>query len=342
MRFVPVFFEAILLVGYLMMVDAGESQPSRPLLVAHRGACGYAPEHTLAAYRMAIAMKADYVEQDLQMTRDGELICSHDPELSRTTNAAHVFPHRATLRDPAGTGTPRRGWFCVDFTLAELKMLDAGSWYNRANPFAAKPEYEGQRILTLDETIREVRGRAGLYIETKHVDFYGSLGLDMVAALAKKLEAHGLSGSDESGTPVLIQSFSKASLLYMRRVKPQYRLIQLLPMEDRGRNDTTVVSTPLAAEIGAYAYGVGPDKAMLKTAADVERFHAAGLKVHPYTFRGHTTAVTRKPLDEIESNGATVRANIIAEIRRFVEMGVDGGFCDYPDVWRESVGGRVR
>jgi glycerophosphoryl diester phosphodiesterase len=272
------------------------------------------------------------------MTKDGELICSHDAELSRTTNIERVFPDRSSLRDPLGTGTARRGWFCVDFTLKELKTLDAGSWYNEANPFAAKDEFVGQRIQTLEDAIREVKGHAGLYIETKHVYFYHSLGHDMVARLVKALEAHGLSGADDSGTPVLIQSFSKASLLYARELNPKYRRIQLLPMEDHGRKaDTSQITPALAAEVSGYACGVGPDKGMIKGAADIQVLHAAGLKIHPYTFRGNSTAVARKPLDQTEANGKTVRRNITEDIRRYLELGVDGGFSDYPDLWLETV-----
>ncbi len=308
-----------------------------PIVVAHRGASGYAPEHTRAAYRLAIRMRADFVEQDLQMTSDGVLICSHDAELSRTTDITSRFPERATSRDPERSGAARRGWYAVDFTLAELKTLDAGSWYNRANPFSARPEYGGQRIQTLDEAIEEVQGHAGLYIETKHVDFYLGLGHDMVAKLAQTLAAHGLDGSDASGTPVLIQSFTKSSLRRMAQLAPRYRRVQLLPMEDVGREDTRRITPELAAEIAAYAYGAGPDKAMLGRRSDVEALHGAGLKIHPYTFRGSTTAVVRKPLDQVEENGATVRRNLVDEIRRYVDMGIDGGFCDYPDVWREAV-----
>ena len=101
---------------------------NKPLLIAHRGASGYAPEHTAAAYKLAIEQGADFVEQDLQVTKDGVLICLHDPDLARTTNVAEVFPDRAMIRDPEETGKPKRGWYTVDFSLAEIKSLDAGSW----------------------------------------------------------------------------------------------------------------------------------------------------------------------------------------------------------------------
>jgi glycerophosphoryl diester phosphodiesterase len=310
---------------------------SVPIVVAHRGASACAPEHTEAAYAAAIEMGSDFVEQDLQVTRDGVLVCSHDPELSRTTDARIRFPERATMRDPYGRGPAQLGWYIADFTLAEVKTLDAGSWYNRANPFAARSGYAGLRIQTLDEAIELVSGRAGLYIETKHVDFYASLGYDLVARLVRTLRAHGLNGNDDSGSPVLIQSFSRQSLLDLAGLDPQYRRIQLLPMEDPGRNDSGRITPELAEEIAEYACGVGPDKAMVRSRQDSAVLHRSGLKIHPYTFRGGTSSVLRKPLDESEGNGRTVRENILSEIRSYLDMGVDGGFCDYPDLWIEAV-----
>ena len=322
----------------LTPMTAQTPSSKKPLLIAHRGASGYAPEHTLAGYELAIAQGADFVEQDLQVTKDGVLICLHDPDLERTTNAAEVFPGRATLRDPLETGTPKRGWYAIDFTLAEIKRLDAGSWFNRANPFAANPAYEGQRVPTMEEAIKLVGNRAGLYIELKHFTFYKSLGLDPAKKLAAVLKAHGFDRPTQHDR-IFIQSFYKEGLLRMRELAPGYARVQLLPMETAGREkDTATVTTELAMEIAAYAKGVGPSKSLLKSAADVATFHQAGLVIHPYTFRGSTSANARKPLEEGQPNGSTVRANIIADIRKFVAFGIDGGFTDYPDLWKEAAG----
>ena len=122
--------------------------------IAHRGASGYAPEHTMASYKLALEQGADYVEQDLQISQDGVLLCLHDLTLERTTNVEVVFPDRAKIEAP-GCKT----WHVSDFALAELKSLDAGSWFT--------PEYKGQRIPTFQEAIDLVRGKAGLYPETK-------------------------------------------------------------------------------------------------------------------------------------------------------------------------------
>jgi len=248
-----------------------------------------------------------------------------------------VFPNRATMRDPLQTGTPKRGWYAIDFTLAEIKRLDAGSWFNRANPFAANPAYVGQRVPTLEETIKLVGDRAGLYIELKDFTFYKSVGLDSAAKLAEVLKAHGFDRPSQRDR-ILIQSFYKEGLLRMKEVAPGYPRVQLLPMETAGREkDTAIVSAALAAEIAGYAKGVGPTKSLLKSADDVATFHKAGLVIHPYTFRGSTTANARKLLDEKLPDGSTVRANIIADIQRFLGYGIDGGFTDYPELWKEAL-----
>ena len=309
----------------------------RSLLIAHRGASGYAPEHTLAAYSLAIEQGADFIEQDLQLTKDGALICLHDPDLARTTNAAEMFPDRATERDPEDDGKTKRGWYTIDFTLEEIKRLDAGSWFNRANPFAATDSYKGQRIPTLEEAIKVAGNRTGLYIELKQYPFYKSLGYDMASKLAAALKANGFD-KPRASDRIFIQSFSKECLLRMKEVAPRFRRIQLLPMEDERRKDDSAKVTPaLATEIAAYAQGVGPSKSMITSADQVSTFHRAGLLIHPYTFRGSTVATARRPLDEKQPNGSTVREIIIADIQRYIGYGIDGGFTDYPALWKEAV-----
>jgi glycerophosphoryl diester phosphodiesterase len=324
------------------MDTQSNSSTKKPLLIAHRGASGYAPEHTLISYQFAIDQGADFVEQDLQVTKDGALICLHDPDLERTTNVKDVFPNRATERDALGTGTAKRGWYTVDFTLAEIKRLDAGSWFNRANPFASNPNFVDQRVPTMEETIKLVGNRAGLYIELKHFPFYKSLGFDPAEKLATVLKAHGFDKPDQHER-VLIQSFYKEALLRMRELAPGYPRVQLLPMETHGREkDTAVITKALADELATYANGAGPSKNLLKSTDDVAVLHKAGLVIHPYTFRGTTTANARRPLDEIQANGSTVRANIVEDIQRFVGYGIDGGFTDYPQLWKDATESRTK
>jgi glycerophosphoryl diester phosphodiesterase len=315
----------------------GKAAMKRPLLIAHRGASGYAPEHTLAAYKIAIEQGADFVEQDLQLTKDSVLVCIHDADLARTTNVAEVFPDRAKLRDPFETGTAKRGWYTIDFTLAEIKRLDAGSWFNKANPFAANPAYIGQRVPTMEEAIKLVGNRAGLYPELKHFTFYKALGFDPAEKLAAVLKAHGFDRPAKRDR-IFIQSFYKEALLKMKEVAPGYARVQLLPMETAGREKDTAIVTPgLAEEIAAYAKGAGPSKSLLKSADDVATFHKAGLVIHPYTFRGSTTAGERRPLNEVQPNGSTLQTNIEADIQRYVGYGIDGGFTDYPSLWNEAI-----
>jgi glycerophosphoryl diester phosphodiesterase len=336
--FVVVAVSVAFLNGLVRSAPANTGPVSKKLLlIAHRGASGYAPEHTLAAYKLAIEQGADFVEQDLQLTKDGALICLHDPDLARTTNVKEVFPDRAAERDAEGGGVKKRGWYSIDFTLAEIKQLDAGSWFNRANPFIANGAYAGQRIPTLEETIEFVGGRAGLYIELKHYPFYKSLGHDVASLTAAVLKARGLDKSGERDR-IFIQSFSKESLLRMKEIAPGYRRVQLLPMEAAGREDSRKITAALAKEIAGYAQGVGPDIRMVNGRGDVQTLHKAGLLVHPYTFRGLTTASARRPLDEKQQNGLTLRTQIIDDIRLFVGFEIDGGFTDYPDLWKAATG----
>jgi len=344
----PFLFLTIILLSGHDLRSRPQHQPvnprPKPILIAHRGASAYAPEHTKAAYELAIKQGADYVEQDLQMTKDGVLICSHDAELSRTTNIEEIFPDRAVVRNADAKG-PKKGWYAVDFTLAEIKRLEAGSWFNQANPFAARKEYEGLNIPTLEEAIAIVGKRARLYIEMKYVPFYESMDKDMVGALVMVLKSHQpelatRANDDADALPaVFVQSFSKASLLKLKELAPNYPRIQLLPMEDPGREKQTAkVTEELAREVAAYAQGTGPAKEMLRTVDDVKTFHGAGLRIHPFTFRGSTTASARLPLTEIERNGRSLRDNLLDEMRRYQQMGLDGGFTDYPDLWKEAVG----
>lgn len=148
------------------------------MVIAHRGASNYGPENTLSSYRQAIMMKADYVEIDLQMTKDGKLIAIHDETLTRTTNAKEIFPNRSP-------------WRVKDFTLEEIRRLDAGSWFNKANPKQAKVEYTKQHVPTLEEAIECVKqygyGNTGLYIETKAPSIYPGMEEKVIEVLKRPM-----------------------------------------------------------------------------------------------------------------------------------------------------------
>lgn len=162
--------------------------PDRILTVAHRGASGYVPEHTILSYETAQKMKADYIELDLQMTKDGKLIVMHDEKLDRTTN---------------GTG------WVKDHTLADIKKLDAGSWFNEAYPEKAKPQYVSLKVPTLEEVLDRFGKHANYYIETKSPDTYPGMEEKLIASLQK----HKLLGKHSKPGQVIIQSFSKESLV---------------------------------------------------------------------------------------------------------------------------------
>jgi len=157
---------SLIAISCLMMAAPHADMAAGKTLIAHRGASAYAPEHTLASYRLAMQQKADFVEQDLAVTKDLVLICLHDESLERTTNVEELFPDRAVV-DPA---TGRKQWLAVDFTLAEIKQLDAGSWFDG--------RFAGERIPTWEEAVTLVGTAAGLYPELKTPALYRARGID--------------------------------------------------------------------------------------------------------------------------------------------------------------------
>ena len=272
-------------------------------VVAHRGASAYAPEHTRAAYALAIAQGADYVEQDLGVTRDGVLVCLHDDSLERTTDVEERFPDRFTV-DPSG----RRRWMLADFTLAEVKTLEAGGWFD--------PRFAGEQVLTFDEAIAIVGARAGLYPELKSPALYTARGHDMARLVADALRRAGLAGSSAAGKvrpPVILQSFDPEALRRVATLLPDVPRVLLL--------DQKAAAEWLTAErlptIREFAHGIGPAKAVIQANPGiVAAAHAAGLTVTPYPFRSAGAA------DE----------DVGAEMRRFLyAFGVDAVFTDNPD-----------
>ena len=295
----------------LLMVS---EQNPRKILVAHRGASAYAPEHTLAAYRLAIEQGADFVEQDLQISKDGILVCLHDLTLERTTNVAKVFPDRAVR----GRGW-RRTWNVSDFTLRELKTLDAGSWFD--------PKFTGERIPTFQEAIDLVRGKAGLYPETKGPEVYGTRGFDMEALLLAALAKNQLDRPDaDPRTPVVIQSFSAESLQRLRAAGTTLPLTFLLSDNDPDRGRW--LTDEGLKDVRGFATGLGPAKRLLLADPTlVARARATGLTITPYTFR---------------SSGTSGRSGAAEEMSEFLyRIGVDALFTDNPDLFpRKEEGGR--
>jgi glycerophosphoryl diester phosphodiesterase len=293
--------------GILLLAGTSvlSAQSARKELVAHRGASGYAPEHTVAAYKLAMAQGADYVEQDLQVTKDGQLVCLHDLTLDRTTNVKDVFPGRSRTLDREGRALT--GYHVSDFTLAEIKQLDAGSWFD--------PKFKGEKILTFQEAIDLMKGKAGIYPETKAPEVYGSIGFDMEKLVMDVLRKNGL---DKPGanpkTPVIIQSFSAESLKKMVGMGVKLTLVFLVSDRDR---DTWLTQARMP-EIKTFAAGIGPSKTIISGKPEIVGWaHAAGLTVTPYTFR---------------TAGQPEGKNVRDEMAQFLyTYGVDALFTDNPD-----------
>ncbi|MDA1307188.1 MAG: glycerophosphodiester phosphodiesterase family protein, partial [Acidobacteria bacterium] len=282
--------------------QARENRPKRS--VAHRGASAYAPEHTAAAYRLAMEQGADYVEQDLAVTKDGVLICLHDESLERTTDVATRFPDRATT-DAQG----RTRWLAADFTLAEIKTLDAGAWFDAT--------FTGERILTFEESIDLIGTRAGMYPELKSPALYRSRNVDIVALFAEVVRRRGLEGTMPDGRPrLVVQSFDEQAVRDVARVLPKVTRTFLI---GGGPNVERWLASPdTLKEMSTFANDLGPAKGLLeKTPAIVGWAHAAGMTVTPYTFRSAGTG--RFP-------------DVKAEMHHFLYvLGVDHVFTDNPD-----------
>ncbi len=299
---------AVILLITVFLLQA-QKPPVKKMLVAHRGASAYAPEHTLEAYRLALEQGADFVEQDLQITKDGRLVCLHDLTLERTTNVEEVFPDRYredVSEDQAPGAKAARHWYVSDFTLSEIRQLDAGSWFD--------PKFKGAKVPTWQEAIDLIRGKAGLYPETKGPEVYGKRGFDMERMVLEELKKNKLDRPDRR-TPVIIQSFSPASLQKMRyELKTRLPLV-LLISSDPQRKWLTGIGMKQAAK---FVNGIGPNKNLIAQNPEIVAWaHAAGLTVTPYTFRSANTGKYR---------------DVREEMRHFLyDLGVDALFTDNPD-----------
>src|SRR4029453_6257980 len=226
----------------LLLCALAGSDSARPLIIGHRGASGYRPEHTLEGYRLAAQMGADFIEPDLVSTKDGILIARHENEIGGTTDAADRFPDRKTTKTVDGQSIT--GWFTEDFTLAEIKTLRAkGRLATRSH------ESDGRfQVPTFDEVLdlaqalgRELGRPIGVYPETKHPTYFRGIGLALEPKLLKSLDAHGWNRRD---APVFIQSFGSANLKILRP-QTQVRLIQLV-------SDPSMVAGDGLKAIAAY------------------------------------------------------------------------------------------
>lgn len=321
------------------------------LVIAHRGASAYRPEHTLEAYALAVELGADVIEPDLVMTRDGVLVARHENEISGTTDVAArpAFADRRTTKTIDGEAVT--GWFTEDFTLAELKTLRAVERLPDLRPASAA--YDGRfqiptlaEVIALADSLGAARGRpVGLYPETKHPTHFRRIGLPLEVPLVEALHAAGLDAPDD---PVWIQSFEVGGLELLRGLT-RLRLVQLA-MPGAGPADRpeltydTMMTPDGLATVATYADAVGVAKAFvldpetLAPSSLVADAHAAGLAVHVWTVRPEN-AFLPPPLrsaDGAPEAGGDVRA----EVRALLAAGVDGLFADAPDIVVEVRGQR--
>jgi glycerophosphoryl diester phosphodiesterase len=320
-----------------------------PIVIAHRGASGHRPEHTVAAYRLAIEQGSDYIELDLVSTRDGVLVARHENEISSTTDVADhpEFADRWTTKSIDGQEVD--GWFTEDFTLAELKTLRA----RERLPELRTTEFDGRfEIPTLEEVLDlldEVNGRSidgrivGVYPETKHPSYFAGIGLPLEEPLVEALHRHGWSEPEDRA---FVQSFEVANLKRLHQMT-RLSLVQLVAARGQppdlaragdSRTYADLVTPAGLAEIATYARGVGPHKRLVLSPDDRGRLgpptslvgdaHRAGLLVHVYTLRAENAQLPESlhKGDAPEDDG-----DMGAEVLSFLEAGVDGFFTDHPE-----------
>lgn len=265
MRRLPLAVKLAVVVSLAAVVPALAATPPPVISIGHRGASGYAPEHTIASYDLALQMGADYIEQDLQLTSDGVLVCMHDETLDRTARGP-----AENCTGPVNTKT-----------LAQVKSCDAGSWFNDANPSLARPDYVGLQIPTLEEVFQRYGKRVNYYIETKSPDSADHMEERLLAMMDK----YKLRKPSARSWQVLIQSFSTASLQKVHGLDPTLPLIQLLSFFPG--------SPPLADQLDTMAtYAVGVGALPINMATIVPLAHERCLDVHPWTVDAPATMTT--------------------------------------------------
>ena len=332
--------------------SAGKRTPKLPVpaVVAHRGASGYRPEHTFGAYELALDMGADVIEQDLVPTKDGQLVCRHENDITGTTDVADhpEFADRKTTKSV--DGVEYTGWFTEDFTLAEIKTLRA----TERIPTERQQNtlYNGRwEVPTFEEVLRwartegRKRGRpVWLHVETKHPTYFRGLGLGLEKPLVALLRKYGLDGKH---APVFLQSFEPSSI---QRLKKQVDTpgVVLLSTPDTQPWDFVEAGDPRTVAdlitpkglrwIAGFAQGIGPDLSLViprnedgglgEPSTLVRDAHAKGLVLHPYTMRNENTFL---PTDFHKGEDPHAYGDAFGAFRAYYETGIDGIFSDNPD-----------
>jgi glycerophosphoryl diester phosphodiesterase len=332
----------ILLTVALLTASPALAQ-THPLIIAHRGASGERPEHTRAAYELAIEQGADFIEPDLVMSRDGVLVVRHENEISGTTDVA-ARPEFADRRATKTIdGETLSGWFTEDFTLAELKTLRARERLPQLRP--ANTAFDGQDpILTFDEVLALAAGASvrtgrviGVAPELKHPGYFLGIGLPMEPPLIAALTVHGLMGAD---APILIQCFEVDALRSLDQ-STDAPLLQLVasgggPADHPDRTYASMITPEGLAEIRTYADWIGADTALIEPApgtptALIPDAHAAGLKVAAWTFRAENIFL---PEPDRIGDAPAAHGRLSERLARFADYGLDAAFMDQPVLGR--------
>jgi glycerophosphoryl diester phosphodiesterase len=321
-----------------------------PTVIAHRGASGYRPEHTLGAYQLALDMGADVIEQDLVPTRDGHLVCRHENDITGTTDVADhpEFAGRRTTKTV--DGTQLTGWFTEDFTLAELRTLRATERIPGTRP--DNTLYDGRWTIPSFEDVlrwaeREGRRRGRpvwLHVETKHPSHFRKLGLGLEERLAGLLRRYG---RHRANSPTFLQSFEPTSMRRMASLVETPRVVLLSsassrPWDFTESGDPRTVADLVTPEglrwISGFAQGIGPtlDLVIPRTADGrlgepttlVRDAHARGLLLHPYTLRNENRFL---PAEFRRGTDPDAYGDVFGALRRYFETGIDGIFADQPD-----------
>jgi glycerophosphoryl diester phosphodiesterase len=327
--------------------DANRPHQSRPLVIGHRGAAGYRPEHTLASYELAARMGADYIEPDLVSTKDHVLVVRHENDITGTTDVADHPEFAARKATKIIDNVSITGWFTEDFTLAEIKTLRAKERLPDIRQHNTL--YDGlfqvptfAEVLDLRKQLsKELHRTIGIYPETKHPSYFRSIGLDIETPLVEALRRANLSGSS---SPVFIQSFEVKNLESLRdKYKVRNNLVFLTSATGSPFGDPTTYAeytTPAGlVRLAKTINGIGPDKAQiiprdsagnLGTPTTLVRdAHAAGLLVHPYTFRAENDFL---PTNLRRGTNPADYGRILDEMTTFLNTGIDGFFTDQADI----------
>lgn len=316
-------------------MPAARGMQLKPLIIGHRGASGHTPEHTLHAYRLAVAMGADIFEPDLVITKDGVLIARHENEISETTDVADVYPDRRTVKVIDGKRV--EGFFTEDFTINEIRTLKARERlaFRNQGENGLYPIATFEEVLQLRAELSQVHGREiGIAPELKHSTYFKSANLPLEARFIELIRKYQLEGV---GAPVMVQSFEVSNLKYLREKLPHIQIVQLLDeLQERPADQAAITYGDMATEAGMeeiarYADWISPwkpyiipfdpqTKRLLKPTRFVELAQGQGLKVVPYTFRNENQFLS------IEDQGRPEQ-----EYWRFFELGVDAVFSDHPD-----------